>query len=337
MKSYKEMAEDVFRRIEEYNEKKRRRERVLARSAASIGAAALAFLLGFGIWKGADARKMEREPLQGSGAIEQQGGVSADASRPSGSEDDSREKSPSSPESSEPVGDGNAEASKDNSGQTDESNVEISKQLGENSTDASGESGDVTDRSNAETSGESGESGNDEPWQGGYHGNVADIMMQLSINGVEYLEARLLDPADFTAEECLGTAGDFWIVPYPEAEYSFNPYLNRRVYSTDEVFSVKDDPDAVLLVLSDGNIMVLIRIGEITVNGRSYFLTGWDPDDYTKAEYLGRASELGLTDFPRHWDPGISAADKIFSVHEDERVLLLEKPGGGLTVMLEEE
>ena len=44
-----------------------------------------------------------------------------------------------------------------------------------------------------------------------------------------------------------------------------------------------------------------------------------------------------MTDFPLHWDPGISAADKIFSVREDERVLLLEKPGGELTVMLEEE
>jgi hypothetical protein len=51
MKNYNEMANDVFRRIDEYKEKQRRKRKVMIRAVSSLCCVCLAAFIGFGVWK----------------------------------------------------------------------------------------------------------------------------------------------------------------------------------------------------------------------------------------------------------------------------------------------
>lgn len=52
MKNYKEMANDVFCRIDEYEKKQKRKRQLIIRTVTSLSCVCLAVLVGFGLWKG---------------------------------------------------------------------------------------------------------------------------------------------------------------------------------------------------------------------------------------------------------------------------------------------
>lgn len=51
MKNYDEMANDVFRRIDEYKVEQKRKRRVITRAVSSLGCVCLVAFMGFGVWQ----------------------------------------------------------------------------------------------------------------------------------------------------------------------------------------------------------------------------------------------------------------------------------------------
>lgn len=237
MKTYNEMTENVFKRINEYEADKARKRKTALRTAVPVCCLAAAALVGVTVWKNNGGKAVQK------------------------------------PET---------------------------------------ESSQITESVSSETDSNS---------DGKKIAFIQNDMLGFVIaDGHEYLQDLTDDLIDeaYTADRYLGDARDF--------EGTYNKKYNDM---SAELYSVKESKNVLLVKLENGSIVVLVRAGELCVDGKDYYFYG-ELHGETKGKSLGKA-ERYIIDVPTRQN-NIEPQDEIWTVDGDSDKLIAEKPDGTQSV-----
>lgn len=237
MKTYNEMTESVFKRINEYEADKARKRKTALRTAVPVCCLAAAALVGVTVWKNSGGKAVQKPETESSQITE------------------------SVPSETDSNSDGKKRAFITN-----------------------------------------------------------DVLGFVITDGHEYLQEMtdyVIDEA-YTADRYLGDARDL--------EGSYNKKYNDM---SAELYSVKESKNVLLVKLENGAVVVLVRAGELCVDGKDYYFYG-EPHGETKGKSLGKA-ERYIIDVPTRQN-NIEPQDEIWTVDGDSDKLIAEKPDGTQSV-----
>ncbi len=153
-----------------------------------------------------------------------------------------------------------------------------------------------------------------------------DMLGLVVIDGKEYIQDftdYVIEEA-YTADKLLGDAHDFE-----------GTYKTADDTISAELYTVKESKNVLLVKLGNGGTVVLIREGELCVNGKDYLLSDSNGNGEIKETCIGKAKPY-IIDVPtrqNHIDPN----DILWTVSGDENKLIAVKPNGTCTVYSTEE
>lgn len=152
------------------------------------------------------------------------------------------------------------------------------------------------------------------------HTNInGDMLGMVIMDGKEYIQdfADYVIEETYTADKFLGDAHDFE-----------GTYKTADDTISAELYTVKESKNVLLVKLGNGGTVVLIREGELCVNGKDYILS--DSNGEIKETCIGKAKSY-IIDVPtrqNHIDPN----DILWTVSGDKNKLIAVKPNGTCTV-----
>lgn len=152
-------------------------------------------------------------------------------------------------------------------------------------------------------------------------GTSADRLGSVQVGGITYLQCSI-DDTLFTADKCLGDAKDF--------EGYYKEFSDDDIST--ELYTVKESPNVMMVKLSNGGTVILARVGEIIVDGKTYFSTQWVVDEFTADKYLGRAEDYELIEVP-YRESFIIPQDEIWTVQENADILLVKQSNGDILII----
>ena len=167
---------------------------------------------------------------------------------------------------------------------------------------------------------EDNQSDPDGSFGGAVDNDTADVIGLVVIDGIQYVQFSVEETL-FTPDKYIGDARDF--------DGTYKSHINDI---TAELYTVKESKDVLIVKLGNGGTVVLGRDGNISVNGKTYNITGIDPTQYVKDEFLGTADEFEIIEVP-HREKHINEKDEIWSIKDRDDVLLLKKTDGNWAVL----
>lgn len=93
-----------------------------------------------------------------------------------------------------------------------------------------------------------------------------------------------------------------------------------------EIYTVKESRNVLLVKLGNGGMVVLMRKGELCVNGKDYRFYGYGSEGEKKEKRIGKAKPY-IIDVPTRQN-NISPDDVIWTVSGDENKLIAVKSDG---------
>lgn len=144
-----------------------------------------------------------------------------------------------------------------------------------------------------------------------------DMCGVVIIDGKEYIQ-DFTDYAieeTFTADKSIGDARDF------EGTYKMMDGVTSA-----EIYTVKESRNVLLVKLGNGGMVVLMRKGELCVNGKDYRFYGYGSEGEKKEKRIGKAKPY-IIDVPTRQN-NISPDDVIWTVSGDENKLIAVKSDG---------
>lgn len=144
-----------------------------------------------------------------------------------------------------------------------------------------------------------------------------DMCGVVIIDGKEYIQDFTDYAIDetFTADKSIGDARDF------EGTYKMMDGVTSA-----EIYTVKESRNVLLVKLGNGGMVVLMRKGELCVNGKDYRFYGYGSEGEKKEKRIGKAKPY-IIDVPTRQN-NISPDDEIWTVSGNADELLLIKPNG---------
>lgn len=149
-----------------------------------------------------------------------------------------------------------------------------------------------------------------------------DIIGSVKVDGVQYLQCST-DDTLFTADKYLGDAKDF--------EGSYKQFSGNFTNMTTKLYTVKESPNVMMIKLGNGGTVILGRVGEIIVEGKTYFSTQWITNEFTVDKYLGNAEDYELIEVP-YRESYIVPEDEIWTVKENSNILFVKKSNGDILI-----
>ncbi|MBQ8740557.1 MAG: hypothetical protein IJY79_03280 [Clostridia bacterium] len=152
--------------------------------------------------------------------------------------------------------------------------------------------------------------------------DMVDIIGSVKVDGIQYLQCST-DATLFTADKYLGDAKDF--------EGSYKQFSNDFNSMANELYTVKESSNVMMIKLGNGGTVILGRVGEIIVDGKTYFSTQWVKNEFTVDKYLGKAEDFELIEVP-YRESFIVPEDEIWTVQENSNILFIKKDNGDILV-----
>lgn len=152
--------------------------------------------------------------------------------------------------------------------------------------------------------------------------DTADILGSVKVGGVQYLQCSA-DATLFTADKYLGDARNF--------EGSYKQFSDDFADVTTELYTVKESPNIMMIKLGNGGTVILGRVGEIIIDGKTYFSTQWIKNEFTVDKYLGNAEDYELIEVP-YRESFIVPHDEIWTVKENSNILFVKKTNGDILI-----
>lgn len=149
-----------------------------------------------------------------------------------------------------------------------------------------------------------------------------DMIGSVKVDGVQYLQCST-DATLFTADKYLGDAKDF--------EGSYKQFSDNFTNMTNKLYTVKESPNVMMIKLGNGGTVILGRVGEIIVDGKTYFSTQWVANEFTVDKYLGNAEDYELIAVP-YRESFIVPEDEIWTVKENSNILFVKKSNGDILI-----
>ena len=148
-----------------------------------------------------------------------------------------------------------------------------------------------------------------------------DMLGLVIIDGKEYIQDFTDYAIDetFTTDKFIGNARDYE-----------GTYKKTDGNISAEIYSVKESKNVLLVKLGNGGTVVLIRNGELCVNGKDYRFYDCESNGEKKEKRIGKAKPY-IIDVPTRQN-NISPDDEIWTVYGDKNKLIAVKPDGSQTV-----
>ena len=148
-----------------------------------------------------------------------------------------------------------------------------------------------------------------------------DMLGLVIIDGKEYIQDFTDYAIDetFTTDKFIGDARDYE-----------GTYKKTDGNISAEIYSVKESKNVLLVKLGNGGTVVLIRNGELCVNGKDYRFYDCESNGEKKEKRIGKAKPY-IIDVPTRQN-NISPDDEIWTVYGDKNKLIAVKPDGSQTV-----
>ena len=149
--------------------------------------------------------------------------------------------------------------------------------------------------------------------------DTADVLGAVIVDKIQYMQYSI-DDTLFTADKYLGDAREF--------DGTYKTYINEI---TAELYTVKESDNVLIVKLGNGGTVVLGRVGEIIVEGKTYFSTQWIANEFTVDKYLGHAEDYELIEVP-YRESYIVPEDEIWTVKENSNILFVKKSNGDILI-----
>ena len=148
-----------------------------------------------------------------------------------------------------------------------------------------------------------------------------DMLGLVIIDGKEYIQDFTDYAIDetFTTDKFIGDARDYE-----------GTYKKTDGNISAEIYTVKESKNVLLVKLGNGGTVVLIRNGELCVNGKDYRFYDCESNGEKKEKRIGKAKPY-IIDVPTRQN-NISPDDEIWTVYGDKNKLIAVKPDGSQTV-----
>lgn len=152
-----------------------------------------------------------------------------------------------------------------------------------------------------------------------------DMCGLVIIDGKEYIQDFTDYAIDetFTTDKFIGDAHDFE-----------GTYKKTGDNISAEIYSVKESKNVLLIKLGNGGTVVLIRNGELCVDGKDYRFYDCEIKGEKREKRIGKAKPY-IIDVPTRQN-NISPDDEIWTVSGDENKLIAVKPDGTQAVYINE-
>jgi hypothetical protein len=148
-----------------------------------------------------------------------------------------------------------------------------------------------------------------------------DMLGLVMIDSKEYIQdfTDYVIEETYTADKLLGDAHDFE-----------GTYKTADDTISAELYTVKESKNVLLVKLGNGGTVVLIREGELCVNGKDYMLSDSNGNGEIKETCIGKAKPY-IIDVPTRQN-NIGSNDILWTVNGDKNKLIAVKPDGTCTV-----
>ena len=152
-----------------------------------------------------------------------------------------------------------------------------------------------------------------------------DMLGLVIIDGKEYIQDFTDYAIDetFTTDKFIGDARNFE-----------GTYKRTGDNISAEIYSVKESKNVLLVKLGNGGTVVLIRNGELSVDGKDYRFYGCEIKGEKREKRIGKAKPY-IIDVPTRQN-NISPDDEIWTVSGDENKLIAVKPDGTQAIYINE-
>lgn len=147
--------------------------------------------------------------------------------------------------------------------------------------------------------------------------SAGDRLGVVIVNGISYGQ----DCSDYVIEETY--TADRYLGDARELEGSYNKAYNNM---SAELYSVKESKNVLLIKLGNGGRVVLVRNGELCVNGKDYCFSESQNRGEIKEKCLGKAKQY-IIDVPTR-ENNVSPYDEIWTVKGSDNKLIAEKADG---------
>lgn len=147
--------------------------------------------------------------------------------------------------------------------------------------------------------------------------SAGDRLGVVIVNGISYGQ----DCSDYVIEETY--TADRYLGDARELEGSYNKAYNNM---SAELYSVKESKNVLLIKLGNGGRVVLVRNGELCVNGKDYCFSESQNRGEIKEKCLGKAKQY-IIDVPTR-ENNVSPDDEIWTVKGSDNKLIAEKADG---------
>ena len=149
--------------------------------------------------------------------------------------------------------------------------------------------------------------------------DTADVLGAVIVDKIQYMQYDV-DKTLFTLDEYLGDAREF--------EGTYNSHINDMPA---ELYTVKESDNVLVVKLGNGGTVILGRVGEIVIDGKTYFSTQWIANEFTVDKYLGNAEDFELIEVP-HRKSYLVPEDEIWTVKENGNILFVKKTNGDILI-----
>lgn len=149
--------------------------------------------------------------------------------------------------------------------------------------------------------------------------DTADVLGAVIVDKIQYMQYSI-DDTPFTADKYLGDAREF--------EGTYNSHINDMPA---ELYTIKESDNVLIVKLGNGGTVVLGRVGEIIVEGKTYFSTQWIANEFIADKYLGNAGDYELIEVP-YRESYIVPEDEIWTVKENSNILFVKKSNGDILI-----
>ena len=153
-----------------------------------------------------------------------------------------------------------------------------------------------------------------------------DMLGLVIIDGKEYIQdfTDYVTEEAYTADKFIGDAHDFE-----------GTYKTADDNISAELYTVKESKNVLLVKLSNGGTVILIRKGELCVNGKDYSFSDSNGNGEIKEKCIGKAKPY-IIEVPTRQN-NIGSNDILWTVSGDENKLIAVKSNGTCTVYSTEE
>ena len=148
-----------------------------------------------------------------------------------------------------------------------------------------------------------------------------DMLGMVIVDGKEYIQDftdYVIEKA-YTADKFLGSANDFE-----------GTYKTADDYVLAKLYTVKESKNVLLVKLSNGGTVVLIRKGELCVNGKDDLFSGSNGSGEMKEKCIGKAKPY-IIEVPTRQN-NIGPNDILWTVSGDKNKLIAVKSNGACAV-----